>query len=227
MHTIFKLPIFLFLLFFGGNVRAVIAQVQNEITPQKSIQYDKDFVFRDGIYFTFLDFKNNNPIPKAKIIFNSNKDDKNFLKYVLAKSSFTYIDGFGKEMIRQSDDVWGYCSNGTIYINHGTDYNRVTIIGSICHFVATIPVRVGAADPFYNNQPFGERDQFTYVTDQLIIDFESGKVLSFNVDNMEGLLSRDPALYKEFTALKKRQKRDSIFVYLRKYNEKYPVYFPG
>jgi hypothetical protein len=33
-------------------------------------------------------------------------------------------------------------------------------------------------------------------------------------------------LYNEFIALKKKQKRDSIFLYLRKYNEKHPIYFP-
>ncbi len=193
----------------------------------KLVQYDKDFSFRDGIYFTFADFKNNNPIPPSKIIFNSNKNDKDFLKYVLSKTSFTYIDGFGKEVVYKSEEIWGYCSNGVIYINHGVDYSRVTIIGSISHFVATIPMRVGVSDPFYNNQPFGEREQFTYVSEQFIIDFESGKVLLFNVENIEVLLSRDEALYKEFLALKKKQKRNSIFLYMRKYNEKHAVFFPA
>ncbi len=207
-------------------LKQVVLQEGALFAQQKKIQYDRDFVFREGVYLTFLDFVNNNPIPVSKIVFNSNKGDKDFLKYALDKPTFNYIDGLGKEVEYKTDEAWGYCSNSVIYINYGTDFNRVTIIGSICHFVATIPTRVGVSDPFYYNQPFGNREQYTYVTEQLIIDMESGKVLQFNVGNMEALLSRDEALSKEFAALKKKQKRDSIFIYLRKYNEKHPVFFP-
>lgn len=218
IYTLVFLTVFVFFNGMGPEGR-LLAQ-------QKKVQYDRDFVFRDGVYLTFEDFKNNYPIPVSKIVFNSNKGDKDFIKYALDKPSFIYLDGFGKEVSCQSDDVWGYCSNGVIFINHGTDFNRVTILGSICHFVAVIPTRIGVSDPFYYNQPFGNREQYTYVSEQMIIDFEFGKVMLFNVENMELMLMRDEALYKEFAALKKKQKRDSIFVYLRKYNEKHPIFFP-
>jgi hypothetical protein len=193
---------------------------------QKAVQYTPDFEFKEGVYLSVDDFKNNAPIPPSKIVFNSNKNDKDFLKYVMNKSTFTYIDTAGKEQQLKTDKVWGYSSNGVFYINHGTDFNRVTVIGSICHFVATVPMRVSNPDPFYYNQPFGDREQYMYISEQLILDLESGKVMAFSVDNMEGLLSRDEALHKEFAELKKKKKRDMIFVYLRKYNEKHPVYFP-
>lgn len=193
---------------------------------QKAVQYTKDFEFKDGVYLSILNFRNNNPIPVSKIIFSSNKGDKNFLKHVLDKNTFTYIDSGGEEQEMKTETVWGYCYNGIIHIDHGTDFNRVTIVGSICHFVATVPIKVGMSDPFNYNDPFYNPQQYTYVSEQFVIDYESGKVLNFNVGNMEALLSRDETLYKEFTALKKKQKRDSIFLFLRKYNEKHPIYFP-
>jgi len=193
---------------------------------QKTIQYTKDFEFKDGVYLSIFNFRKNSPVPLSKIIFNSNKGDKDFLKHVLDKNTFSYLDSTGKEQSEKTDDIWGYCSGGNIYINHGTDFNRVTIIGSICHFVATIPMKVGMSDPFNYNDPFYNPQQYTYVSEQFVLDYESGKVLEFNVSNMEALLSRDETLYKEFTALKKKQKRDSIFLYLKKYNEKRLVYFP-
>ncbi|TAL57486.1 MAG: hypothetical protein EPN85_14015 [Bacteroidetes bacterium] len=196
------------------------------LAQQKAVQYAGGFEFKEGIYLSIRDFRNNAPIPPSKIVFSSNKNDKDFLKYVLDKTTFTYIDSSGKEQQIKTDAAWGYSSNETVYINHGTDFNRVTVIGSVCHFVATIPMKTGVSDPFYNNRNFGDPDHFTYVSEQLIIDLESGKVLTFNVENMEALLSRDEVLYKEFTSLKKKQKRNSIFLYLRKYNEKHPVYFP-
>ena len=196
------------------------------IAQQKTVQYTKDFEFRNGIYLSFLDFKNNNPIPSSKIVSDYNKNSHEFFDKVLSKNTFTCVDGFGKEQTLNTNEMWGYCQSGLIYIHHGTDFNRVTIIGSICHFVATVPMKVGISDPFYYDQPFGTPQQYIYVSEQFILDFESGKVLSFNVDNMEGILQRDETLYKEFTALKKKKKRDMIFVYLRKYNEKHPIYFP-
>lgn len=82
-------------------------------------------------------------------------------------------------------------------------------------------------DPYYYNDPFGNPyPRYTYISSQYILDFEFGKVLEFTVENMEAVLQRDAELYKEFLALKKRKKRDSIFLYLRKYNEKHPIFFP-
>ena len=41
---------------------------------------------------------------------------------------------------------------------------------------------------------------------------------------MEILLKNDAELFDQFMKLKKRKKADSIFIYLRKYNEKHPLY---
>ena len=65
---------------------------------QKAIQYDKDFVFRDGIYITLEDFKNNNPIPTSQIVSKSNKNDRDFLKRVLENSTIQFIDNSGNQM---------------------------------------------------------------------------------------------------------------------------------
>jgi len=198
---------------------------------QKSIQYDKDFVFKDGVYLSIMDFKFNNPIPTSKIIFKSNKGDRDYLKLALADPTFIYIDGSGKEKEMKTDSLWGYCSNGTIYINHGTEFNRMVVIGSFCHFVATIATRINN-DPFssgYGYGGFGYNNpypRYVYSTQQFILDLEFGKIIDFNVDNMEILLRRDEALHAAFVALKRKQKRDSVFLYLRKYNEKHPIYFP-
>src|ERR1035437_4662836 len=111
---------------------------------QKSIQYDKDFVFKDGVYLSIMDFKYNNPISTSKIVFKSNKGDRDYLKLALSNPTFKYIDNMGAEKEMRTDSLWGYCSNGTIYIHHGTDFNRMVVIGNFCHFVATIATRMAA-----------------------------------------------------------------------------------
>ena len=61
---------------------------------------------------------------------------------------------------------------------------------------------------------------------QYVIDFESGKVLEFDVDNTELLLMKDSQLYDEYVQLSGKKKKDLMFVYIRKFNEKNPLYLP-
>ena len=218
MKKIFTILFFLFSFFYIGQ-NCLFAQ-------QKTVQYTKDFEFINGIYISLSDFKMNSPIIASKIISDYNKTSRDFFEQLLSKSSFTYMDSLGKEQTLKSNDIWGYCQNGTVYINHGTDFNRVTIIGSIFHFVASVQRNIGVSDPFINNDPFYNPQHIVYSTEQFVLDFETGKILDFNVQTMEALLFRDAELSKEFAALKKKQKRDGIFIYLRKYNEKHPIYFP-
>ena len=42
---------------------------------------------------------------------------------------------------------------------------------------------------------------------------------------MEKLLEADSALSAEFSQLKSKKKKDLKFLYVRKYNEKHPLYF--
>jgi DNA mismatch repair ATPase MutS len=61
---------------------------------------------------------------------------------------------------------------------------------------------------------------------QYLIDFESGKVLEFDVDNTELLLMKDNKLYEEYVQLSRRKKKDLMFVYIRRFNENNPLYIP-
>lgn len=193
---------------------------------QKAVQYTRDFEFRPGVYLAFADFKSNSPVPPAWIISDYNKSDRTFPEKILSKDSFTYTDSSGNQHTVKTNTVWGYCQGGTVYINHGTDFTRLNIIGSICHFLATVAVQTGGYDYYYNDPWANPYPRYMYVSSQFILDFQTGAVMDFNVPNMETLLQRDEELYQEFSSLKKKKKRDSIFLYLRRYNEKHPVYFP-
>ena len=77
----------------------------------------------------------------------------------------------------------------------------------------------GYGNPYSNNVVNKEVRQF-------ILDFETGKVLDFEVKEIESILIRDAKLYDEFAALSARKQKQLKFVYLRKYNERNPIYFP-
>jgi hypothetical protein len=195
---------------------------------RKTVEYSRDFSFREGVYLSLTDFKNNNPIPSSRIVFSTNRGDRDFLKYVLNKKVVTYIDSTGKQQEIESEKIWGYSSNDMLYIKYGVNYNRVAVVGSLCHFIATTQT----VAPFRNPYPYNRYDptinqvQYIYTTNQHILDFETGVVQEFNVLSMETLLKRDEVLYNEFVSLSKRKKKESVFIFLRKYNDRHPIYFP-
>ena len=61
---------------------------------------------------------------------------------------------------------------------------------------------------------------------QYLIDFESGKRLEFDIENTQLLLMKDTALYEEFMKLSRKKQKQMMFVYIRKFNEKNPLYLP-
>ena len=62
---------------------------------------------------------------------------------------------------------------------------------------------------------------------QFILNTESNKVNDFTVASMEDALKTEPELLNDFMKLKKKEKTNSIFIYLRKFNEKRPLYLGG
>ena len=61
---------------------------------------------------------------------------------------------------------------------------------------------------------------------QYLLDFVTGNILDYNVASVELLLMRDPELHDEYASLRNRKKKHLKFLYIRKFNEKKPLYFP-
>ncbi len=187
-----------------------------------SLLFSKDTELKEGFYISFADFRTNDPLPAARVVSKYDKNDMNFFTKVLENGNVTYLDSSKKENKISSSKLWGFYRNHTLYINYGRDFNRVAVVGAICHFIAYLPVYPHYADPFtYNNNVVNPQ----YAMDQYVMEFRSGKILPFNVSTMEALLQRDGDLHQEFESLGNKQKRNSIFIYLRKFDERNPVYF--
>ena len=207
------------------NITTLYAQ--NDTT--KLVKYTPNFKFRDGIFLNFLQVKQNRPIPKSRIISNINYHNMNFFDKLLLNKKIEYFDEYRLRQEVLTHKIWGYSRNGTLYINWGDDFDRIPVIGSICHFVATITTaNQGYVNPYsysyyYNAVP---QTQTNTETRQYILDFETGKVLEYNSENILIMLMKDNQLYDEYNSLRKRKQKQLKFLYLRKYNEKHPLYLP-
>lgn len=209
-----------------------IAMAQADTTQTKKIPFGQDFRFADGVYMNIEDVKRNNPIPKARIITDVNYDDYSFFDKVLDAENIYVLDNMGQKQEIHVKDIWGYSQNGMLFISWNGEFNRIPVFGNICHFIADKTVVENRASPYYNSynyyyNPYYYPNSQTMKTElrQYLIDMETGKVMDYDYQNLEAILIRDTTLYEEFVKLRKKQKRQLKFLYLRKYNERHPFYF--
>jgi len=238
----------------GEESFMIFAQESGEM-----VKYTPDFRFNDGIYLNFDQVRANNPIPKAKILTSTDYNDKDFFRNIMGGEKIYFFDAMGVRQEVDRTSVWGYSKNGILYIQIQGNFNRITFIGSICHFVANVT----SYDNSYYNSPYGYSPYgyspygyspygyspyyyspysygnyyspygYPYNSNttrnelvQYVIDFESGKILEYDVENTELLLMKDSELYEEYVRLPSKQRKDLMFVYIRKFNERNPLYIP-
>jgi hypothetical protein len=199
------------------------------------VKYSPDFDFEDGIYLNFDQVKANNPIPKSRLLTTVNYNDRDFFERLTRNKEISFYDEFGTQTSIPTKSIWGYSNNGVLYINLNNSFNRVTIIGSICHFVANLTTYYrDYYDPYSYGNPYTNRyGGYPYSTRkhselrQYVLDFDSGEVYDYEISNMEVLLMKDPELHDEYAKLRKRKKKQLKFYYLRKFNERNPLYLPN
>ncbi|MES2516001.1 MAG: hypothetical protein V4580_17740 [Bacteroidota bacterium] len=197
------------------------------LRAQDSIPFTKDFRLYEGLYLGYQDFRYNWPIPKEKIITTINKDQLDFYSKLIDEEFIEYTERDGTVSKIKSERVWGYCQNNIIFINQESNFFRIPVFGAISNFIGTVEVTNYSPgyDPFMN-APMNSTAQKTREIRQYLFDFYSGEVMPFSIEKMEEYLKRDQAIYKEYSALSKKNKKEMATKYIRMYNEKHWVYFP-
>ena len=182
-----------------------------------TLEYDGGFDFQEGIYRNFNEFKNNGPYYKVGLI--QDKHGTNVPEMWKENEALYYPDENGELQPINVENVWGYCYRDGVHVQVNERFERLMVIGSLCHFLGT--------STYYTSDPFtyyGSSRQT--VQQQYFIDMETGGIFEFNVENMTGILKRDEILFGQFEDIPKKKKQETLFLYLRKYNERYPLYFP-
>lgn len=217
----------------NGTLLFVISTVFSQVDSTRLVKYSPDFRFKEGIYTSFEQVKSNQPIPKSRILTDVSYDDPYFFDRIMEKKKLYYYDNYGiKQEIRNSN-IWGYSRNGVLYIGMNEGFYRITIIGSICHFVANLTTYNSNYQyypyysyyDYYNPYSYRRTPRTTTEMRQYIMDFSTGKVMEYDVSSVEVLLMKDPELHDEFVSLRKKKKKQFKFLYIRKFNERNPLYF--
>jgi hypothetical protein len=227
--------------------------VKGQLTDERTVMYEPGFKFTDGIYVNFDQVKENSPIPKAKLLTSADYNDRDFFKKVFESEKIYFYDEIGVRQELEKSEIWGFARNGVLYIQIQENFNRITFVGSICHFVADITTYDsryygnypygGYYDPYY--YPYGYSPYGSYYSPygygmpyrqsqtsrnelkQYLIDFETGKVIDYEPKNVKILIMKDAELYEEYVKLSRKKQKQLMFVYVRKFNEKNPLYLPS
>ncbi len=222
---------------------SIILTFNFSIYPQdkgvKLEKYGPDFKFKEGVYLNFNQLKLNNPMPASRIVSETPHDDPDFYNKLFNGKRIVYFDDFGIQQTYAVENIWGFCRNSIVFIKVGSGFSRVTVIGSICHFVANITTYNNRYnDPYYYNpyyyspysyNRYGYPPQISNTTTEMkqyLIDFETGKIMDYDEKSLEVLLMKDPELHDEYVSLKRKKKKQYKFLYIRKFNERNPLYLP-
>jgi len=227
-----KHSLFIFLVVFFQAVGA-----QTDSTGM--VKFTPDFKFEDGIFVNFDQVRQNSPIPKSRVITTVAYDEPDFFERVLQEKRIALYDNLGTRQEISTKNLWGFSRNGVLYINLNEGYYRITIVGNICHFVASLTTYSGNynpynyyGNPYYNNYPYYNPYYSSYPSStnsemrQYLLDFKTGNVLDYEVESMELLLMTDPELHDEFASLSGKKQKQLKFMYIRKFNERNPLFIP-
>lgn len=205
------LAVFALTVICAGNVQA-----QEE---RDSVRYSGGFEFRDGIYLDFRSFRNNAPsIPFAAL---TTAQGQRVTDLRSTNGKLFHTDSTGQSVRLDLDRSWGFCDKGVVYVRAGNGFSRIGLMGSLAHLVFDATYR--------NFDPYMMGGSTTYtVEEQRFLDMATGAFLPVSASGIHTVIARDAVLKEEFDALSKKERKrpETIFLFMRRYNDRHPLYFP-
>jgi hypothetical protein len=205
------------------------------------IPYSPGYAFKDGIYHNIDAVKANDPIPFARIVSDSYVYDRAFLNELIIKKEIVFHDEAGVRTSIRTRDIWGYALKGRLHIMVGGRFHRIILQGSINQFIASETT----SEKVY----YSEEDSTRYTTTQdlyrgfyrdgyyyrtltaegeiCLFDFDSNTLSKYEPVALGKLLERDSVLFAEYGPLRRREKKKRMAEFIRRYNERHPLYFPA
>jgi|GEM_PF-1229864 len=198
-------PLFTFFVFLFSLSLPALAQ--------QKVEYTSDFVFKDGIYLSFQDVQNNNPIAITHILSSFDIRATDYLWQVLNTDSILYYDNLFEERKVPVNMIWGFCSNNKIHVGINTversnswedrDWFPLITIGVYSYFTAIIsvtrfmPPMPGAMMPsggisMFNDPMFDGQGNYYQesVPIQMLLDFSNGDFIQLATGDLNSISPR-------------------------------------
>ena len=209
-------------------------------------EINNDFKFNDGVYMSLEEFIANTPTYTFDELRIKESLESNFYKIVINKMEVLGEDGKWIRVKRK--DIWELAHKGSGYVNldhmshskkkHsllfyksptvGSGFNRLMLIGRICHFSWEGMVSYDS----HPNTPLGRPESNVPTmrrrneARQYMLDLKTGDVMPLEPESLFKFIKDDRELALQFHNEKKRDKKKKLFLlsYLKKYNERNPYF---
>ena len=199
------------------------------------VRYTPAYEFRDGIYMNPDMVRANRPIPPARIVNEKDVFDNQFYNKLLkAEFIVVYNDQGVREYIRP-EQVWGYAYKGELYLQIANSFQRLILEGNLSRFMASAttykerypnPVDSSYYGPAYYHR-YHMRSRYSNPTRNrsvYLLDLETNTLNNYTPDDLEKILTRDPELLMEYSALKRSQRKKRQLEFIQRYNDRHPLY---
>jgi len=202
------------------------------------VLYSPDYEFRDGIYMNPEMVKANRPIPPSRIISDRDNFDNQFYEDLMKKELIAISNDQGVREFIKPEQLWGYASRGELYLQIGNSFQKLILEGNISRFMAaatTYDERTrkqldsGAYPSRYYYRPYGRRPGYSYTTmarGEYLLDLETNILYNDTPEDLKKIFIRDTELLLEYEALKRGQQKKRKLEFIRRYNERHPLYVP-
>jgi hypothetical protein len=187
------------------------------------------YKFKDGLYANIAMLINNSPIPLNWIETDAELSDSKFFEKITRAEKIVFFDHNGVRTTIATDSVWGYCWKEDLFINVGGVFHRIDFLGRFSHFVASettyTPITYRRS-PFFGEIGYNKPEVITAEHKEYLVDLLENKIWDFNLKGLELVLKNDPKLWEEYCAFRKAKKKHMKYIFLKRYNEKYPLEIP-
>ena len=194
-------------------------------------EIDTKPVFTPGLYLSFYNFIENDPVLPEDIITNIPRQRDFYIQLFRANA----IDiALSDSMLHlHPEDVWGYSDGRGIFINRskfptdflvGADvsenpFAQINIMGTLC---LVYYLKTHSSSALTGNRVMVRANDVRQSAAKFILNTKDGSFHKATLPQLEEMIADDPALLKEFSAY--RGKRSiKLYVFLKKYNEKHPA----
>lgn len=227
--------------FLSISILSSFTSFSQEIINQK---YETGFILKKGIYLTFENFKDNNPIPSSRIVSKFHDQSSDFFRKVMLNKKFSYITKDHDTSEITSKDTWGYSDGLNVYIQpkqitivtlgeisrefyKSLFPERIILIGTYCIFKDQ---RKGYQNDYLKGSYYETANTTNNIPSKYIanciMDFNTGEVKELTSELVREILMTDPKLYDQYKKSKLKV-RPRNYVFIMKYNESHPIYFPS
>ena len=183
----------------------------------------------------------NDPIPFARIVSERDISDRDFFDQLINRKEIIFHDEAGVRASVRTSDVWGYALHGRLHIMLGGRFHRIHLQGSISQFMAS---ETTYAKKYYEDDDtiksytttqdlyrgfYRHRYYYSPLTAEgeiCLFDLESNTLEQYDPAALGKLLERDSLLYSEYRVLKRREKKNRMAEFIRRYNQNHPLFFP-